>query len=101
MRFGVESRRLRAIACALAAFLLTFFAGTSAAKRAADLGPEVPLTQPSGGYVGQLKATPVRGPAGTPLIVTGEGFPAGQEFDLVWRTVKGRWKVTLAEYHGR
>ena len=33
--------------------------------------------------------------------VTGEGFPARQEFELVWRTVKGRWKVTIAEYHGR
>ena len=33
--------------------------------------------------------------------VTGEGFPPEQDFDLVWRTVKGRWKVTIAEYHGR
>ena len=29
------------------------------------------------------------------------GISAEQEFDLVWRTVKGRWKVTVAEYHGR
>ena len=33
--------------------------------------------------------------------MTGDGFPAEQEFELVWRTVKGRWKVTIAEYHGR
>src|SRR5262249_5415068 len=41
------------------------------------------------------------GPAGTPLTVTGDGFPAGQELELVWRSVKGRWKVENGEYHGR
>jgi hypothetical protein len=67
----------------------------------ADLGPEVALTEPSGGFVGHLKVTPSNGPAGTPVTVTGEGFPAGQELQLVWRTVKGHWKVTIAEYYGR
>src|SRR5262249_54172403 len=42
-----------------------------------------------------------RGPSGTPLTVTGAGFPPGQEFELVWRTVKGGWKVANGEYHGR
>ncbi len=28
-------------------------------------------------------------------------MPANQEFKLVWRTVKGRWKVEGPEYHGR
>jgi hypothetical protein len=101
MRLGVENGRLVALACALAALLLASPVDTAAAKRAAELGPEVPLTEPSGGYAGQLKVAPGHGPAGTPLTVTGEGFPAGQEFELVWRTVKGRWKVTIGEYHGR
>lgn len=72
-----------------------------AASRAADFGPDVTLAEPAGGYVGRPRVTPENGPAGTPVAVTGEGFPASQSFDLVWRTVKGRWKVTIAEYHGR
>jgi hypothetical protein len=43
----------------------------------------------------------IRGPPGTPLAVIAEGLPAEQEFQLVWRTVNGAWKVTDAEYHGR
>ena len=35
-----------------------------------------------------------------PVTVTAEGLPAGEEFQLVWRTVDGAWKVTDAEYHG-
>jgi hypothetical protein len=35
------------------------------------------------------------------VTVTGEGFAAGQEFDLVWGTVTGSWKVSNAEYFGR
>jgi hypothetical protein len=72
-----------------------------AAPRAAELGPEVVMAEPSDGFVGQLRVAPENGPAGTPLTVTGEGFPPEQTFDLVWRSVKGRWKVTIAEYHGR
>jgi hypothetical protein len=89
---------LAALACAII-FVLASFA--NAAPRAADLGPEVPMTEPSGGFVGQLKVTPAHGPVGTPVTLSGQGFPAGQELDLVWRTVKGSWKVTPAEYHGR
>ena len=72
-----------------------------AAPRAAELGLEAQLAEPSGGYVGRLKVAPEHGPAGTPLTVTAEGLPPEQEFDLVWRTVKGSWKVANAEYHGR
>jgi len=68
---------------------------------AADLGPEVILAQPSGGYVGRMAVAPEHGPIGTPVTVTAEGLPAEQEFDLVWTTVKGSWKVANAEYHGR
>ncbi|MCC6947308.1 MAG: hypothetical protein IT539_06005 [Bradyrhizobiaceae bacterium] len=69
--------------------------------RAADLGPEVALASAAGPYVGRLAVTPLHGPVGTPLTVRAEGLPAGQEFALVWRTVKGNWKVADGEYHGR
>jgi hypothetical protein len=101
MRPDADTARRAARACVLAASLLLATFGSAAAYRPAELGQEVPLTEPAGGYVGELKVQPERGPAGTPLTVTGQGFPASQEFDLVWRTVKGRWKVTSAEYHGR
>jgi hypothetical protein len=91
--------KLAALACAITLFVLG--SSASAAPRAADLGPEVPMAEPSGGFVGQLKVTPAHGPVGTPVAVTGQGFPAEQELELVWRTVTGSWKVTPAEYHGR
>jgi hypothetical protein len=98
-------RALRGPLLALAVLALglwvTATGDATAAPRAAQLGPEVPWAQPTGGYVGRLTVTPEHGPAGTPLRVTGEGFPANGEFELVWRTVRGRWKVTIAEYHGR
>src|SRR4029077_9439082 len=53
------------------------------------------------GYVGRLIVAPEHGPPGLPATVTAEGLPAGEEFQLVWRTVDGVWKVTNAEYHGR
>jgi hypothetical protein len=67
----------------------------------AALGPEVAIGEPSAGYVGRLIVAPEHGPANTPLTVTAEGLPAGEEFQLVWRTVDGAWKVTDAEYRGR
>lgn len=69
--------------------------------KAAELGPVAPLVEPSGGFVGRLSLEPGSGPVGTPVTVYGQGLPAGQEFDLVWRTVKGSWNVENAEYHGR
>jgi hypothetical protein len=101
MSAGLASGRPVLFACALAAFFFLASINPAAARRAAELGPEAPLTEPSGGYVGQLAIAPQRGPAGTPLVMTGEGFPPAQEFDLVWRTVKGAWKVANGEYHGR
>src|SRR5262249_4082282 len=44
---------------------------------------------------------PEHGPSGTQLTVTAEQLPPHAEFQLVWRTVKGSWKVANAEYHGR
>lgn len=99
MMFRDACGRWLAPACLLAA--LSIATPATAAPRAAALGPEVTLVEPAGGYVGRLRVAPENGPAGTPVAVTGEGFPANQSFDLVWRTVKGRWKVTIAEYHGR
>src|SRR5262249_3194112 len=90
-----------ALVCALALSLFAISVEAASARRAAELGPEVALAEPAGGYVGKLKVTPEHGPAGTPVTVTGEGVPAGQEFEVAWRTVKGRWKVAGGECHGR
>ena len=64
----------------------------AAAHLAVALGPEVVIGEPSGGYVGRLVVAPEHGPTGTPLTVTAEGLPAGEEFQLVWRTVDGAWR---------
>src|SRR3984893_5928860 len=100
MLFGVGSGRWVALACALVGLTLSLSPGV-AAPRAAELGPTAPLAEPPGGFVGQLRVTPAHGPVGTPITVTGEGFPAGQDLDLVWATVTGSWKVRPAEYFGR
>jgi hypothetical protein len=92
-------RRLAAFA--LLALSMAIHGGAAAASLAAELGPEVSLAQPSGGYVGRMTVAPEHGPIGTPVTVTAEGLPAEGEFELVWTTVKGSWKVANAEYHGR
>jgi hypothetical protein len=66
----------------------------------AQLGREVPLTAVQG-FVGRMTVSPEHGPVGAPVRVTAEGLPADTDFQLAWRTVKGSWKVTGAEYHGR
>ena len=91
----------RVISLVLFALATAIGSEALAAPRAAELGPEAVLAEPSGGFVGRLSVKPEHGPVGTPLEVTGDGFPAEQEIELVWRTVKGRWKVTISEYHGR
>ena len=101
MTIGARYGRLNLFACALFVSALTFAAEALAAPRAAELGPEMPLAEPAGGFVGKLSVTPQGGPVGTRVTVSGEAFAPEQDFDLVWRTVKGRWKVTVAEYHGR
>src|ERR1700737_4847655 len=88
---------------ALSLLTLSLFlaAPAVAAPLAADLGPEVVLAEPRDGFVGSLNVAPENGPAGTPLTVTAERLPPNQESQLVWRTVKGSWKVADAQYHGR
>jgi hypothetical protein len=74
MTFSAACGRLLAPLCLMA--VLTFgFSPAVAAPRAAELGPEAVMAEPSDGFVGQLRVAPERGPVGTPLTVTGEGFP--------------------------
>ncbi len=70
------------------------------AAASAQLGPEAPLATVHG-FVGRMAISPEHGPPGTPVRVTAEGLPADTQFQLVWRTVKGLWKVAQGEYHGR
>jgi hypothetical protein len=66
----------------------------------AQVGREAPLAT-AHGFVGRVVVSPQHGPLGTPLRVTAEGLPADTQFELVWRTVRGSWKVGDGEYHGR
>ena len=97
----VNGRWPNVFACVLAALWVIGGEAARAAPAASAFGPEAPQAEPRGGYVGRLDVTPEHGPAGTPLTVTAQGLPANQEFQLVWRTVKGNWKVDNAEYKGR
>jgi len=101
MTLSVCIRRSVTLTCVLAGFAMAFAQGASAAPRAAELGPEAPLATTSGGFVGRITVEPAHGPVGTPVTISGEGFPAGQALDIVWATVTGQWNVTTAEYFGR
>ena len=85
----------------LALTLLAPVARAADAPLAAALGPQMPMAKGAGGFVGHLSLSPDHGPAGTPVKVAADGLPPNQEFALVWRTVKGAWKVEGEEYHGR
>jgi hypothetical protein len=79
--------------CALFAIcagaLLVLITPTHAAPKAAELGPEVALAALKDGYIGRLEVAPLHGPVGTRVTLSGDKLPADQEFQLVWRTVKG------------
>src|SRR5215471_7091939 len=98
MRFG--SGRLAGSSFALVSLALMSQTPAAAAPAAA-LGPEIEVGEPSGGYLGRLDASPPHAPAGAAVTLSAEGLPPGQEFQLVWTTATGAWKVTEAEYHGR
>src|SRR5215470_7235715 len=97
--------RLAGLSCALmlpAAVSLALMSQTPAvAAPAAALGPEVEVGEPSNGYVGRLDVSPTHAPAGAPVTLAAENLPPNQEFQLVWTTATGAWKVADAEYHGR
>ena len=95
--------RLAGLACALLALCADRRRSRAGrgARRAAALGPEVAIGEPSGGYVGRLSVAPEHGPAGTPLTVTAEGLPAGAGIPARLAHRQRRWKVADAEYHGR
>jgi hypothetical protein len=94
------SGRLAGLACALVALALSSPAPSVAAPASA-LGPEVKVSKPRDGYVGRMDVSPEHGAAGTPVTVTAEGLPPGAEFQIVWVTYNGEWKVANAEYKGR
>jgi hypothetical protein len=102
---GRGDGRLAGLWCALmlpAAVLLALMSQTPAAgASAAGLGPEVEIAEPSNGYVGRLDVSPTHAPAGAAVTLSAAGLPPDQEFQLVWTTATGAWKVTEAEYHGR
>ena len=94
MRVHGASLALVLLACLIAA-------DAFAAPLPSQLGPEVAITRPRDGYVGRLDVMPEHGPAGTEVTVSADQLPPNAELQLVWRTVKGRWKVDGPEYHGR
>jgi hypothetical protein len=85
---------------AMAALAMTSYRQAVGAPASA-LGPEVAVGEPSGGFLGRLDVTPAHAPAGVPVTVAAAGLPPGQDFQVVWTTATGAWKVTEAEYHGR
>jgi hypothetical protein len=99
MTIHIGSRHL--VLAAAAIILASAAQAAVSGSPAASFGPEAALVEPSRGFVGRLALDPQQGPIGTPVTVTGTGLPAGEEFDLVWRTSKGKWNVVGEEYHGR
>jgi hypothetical protein len=92
--------RLAAFACGLIVMAFAWVTEAAAAPPAA-FGPKVEVAQARGGYVGALNVAPLHGKAGTPFTVTGSQLPPNQEFDLVWVTVDGSWKLDGPYYKGR
>lgn len=98
MNIGVG---LRLFALSAIAIMAAAFDAMAEGMPASALGPQVPIAEASGGFIGSLAVKPSSGPAGTPVTVSGAGLPPGATLDLVWNTSIGKWKVEQAEYHGR
>ena len=83
-------------------FTVAFLCAPSAlAAPSSALGPKVGVGTPQAGYVGTMRVAPLHGEAGAPFTVTVENLPPDETFQLIWRTVNGKWNVTDSEYHGR
>lgn len=95
----MRRRPLAGLASAL--FALTLLSQPAAAAPPSAFGPVVKPGEGSGGYVGTLNVLPDHGKANTPFTVTGEKLPPNQEFQLIWQTVDGSWKVAENQYKGR
>jgi hypothetical protein len=101
---SVGRSRLAGWPCALAVSAmasLALMSSQAAAAPAASLGAVVEVGEPANGYVGRLDVTPSHAPAGTPVTVSASRLPPGQEFQVLWTTATGAWKVTDYEYKGR
>ena len=102
---NVGSGRLAGLSRALVPLSLVSLAlisqSPAVAVPAAALGPETVVGEPRNGYLGRLDISPKHAPAGAPVTLSAEGLPPGQEFELVWLTADGAWKVTDSEYKGR
>jgi hypothetical protein len=95
----ILSGRLAGLAAALFALTLAF--DSAVAAPASAFGREVQVREARDGYVGTLDVVPVHGKIGERFTVKAQDLPPNQEFQLVWVTVNGRWKVTESEYKGR
>ena len=80
---------------------LAFAAPSALAAGPEALGPRAAESEVSGGYVGRMNLTPDHGPGGSPVLLEASGLPPGDEVEIVWRTMKGTWKVANGEYNGR
>jgi hypothetical protein len=79
---GDDNWRVLGASFALLLCLIAFDA--HAAPLLSQLGPEVAITRPRGGYVGRLNVAPEHGPAGAEVTVTADQLPPNQELALVW-----------------
>jgi hypothetical protein len=95
-----NARPLCGLASALFALTLVWAQPGSAARPSA-FGPKIEIGTARDGYVGTLDVVPLHAKAGERFTVKGEKLPPNQEFQLVWETVDGNWKVTETEYKGR
>src|SRR5262245_59631106 len=96
----ILSGRLAGFASALFALACALGQPVSAAPASA-FGREVEVAEPRDGYVGTMDVVPLHGKIGEAFTIKVQDLPPNQEFQLLWLTVNGQWKVTESEYKGR